>query len=134
MQFFERGRADDLLAIAELVLNGEMDAARGDLDAAIAKLDQAVALEDALPYNEPPDWYYPARHSLGAVQLAAGNAAAAEQTYREDLAIMPENGWALIGLAQALEAQDRAADAADVMDRFETAWQHADIEIASSRI
>ena len=134
VQFFERGRADDLLAIAELVLNGEIDAARGDLEAAIAKLDQAVALEDALPYNEPPDWYYPARHSLGAIQLAAGNAAAAEQTYREDLAIMPENGWALLGLAQALEAQDRAADAADVMDRFETAWQHADIEIASSRI
>jgi len=134
IRFFERDTADSLLAIAELVLNGEIDAARGDLDAAIAKLEEAVALEDALPYNEPPNWYYPARHSLGVLQLAAGNAEAAEQTYREDLAIMPENGWALLGLAQALDAQGRDAEAATVRERFDVAWQHADTQITSSRI
>lgn len=134
LTFFDRGSGDALLAVGELVLNAEIDAARGDLDAAIAKLQQAVVLEDALPYNEPPDWYYPARHSLGVLQLAHGDAAAAEQTYRQDLAIMPENGWALIGLEQALRAQGRNADADAVRQRFETAWQHADIEITASRI
>lgn len=134
MTFFERGSGDALLAIGELILQGEMDAARGDLDSAIAKLEEAVVLEDALPYNEPPDWYYPARHSLGVMQLAAGDAEGAEQTYRDDLAIMPENGWALIGLEQALRASgdDEAADA--IRGRFETAWQHADIDISASRI
>jgi tetratricopeptide (TPR) repeat protein len=134
VRFFERDTADSLLAIAELVLNGEIDAARGDLDAAIAKLEEAVVLEDALPYNEPPNWYYPARHSLGVMQLAAGDAAAAEQTYRADLAIMPENGWALIGLEQALREQGNTAAADAVHARFETAWQHADVEIGASRI
>jgi len=134
MIFLERGKGNDLLAVGELVLNGEIDAARGDLDAAIAKLTDAVAREDALPYNEPPDWYYPARHSLGAIQLAAGDPQGAEQTYREDLTIMPENGWALVGLEQALRAQGRTADADAVQQRFETAWQHADVDITASRI
>ena len=94
----------------------------------------AVAQEDVLPYNEPPFWFYPARHSLGAIQLAAGDPQAAERTYREDLGIMRENGWALMGLAQALSAQGEEAEAERVMARFEVAWQHADIEIATSRL
>jgi tetratricopeptide (TPR) repeat protein len=134
LTFFERGKGNDLLAVGELILNAEIDVARGDLDAATAKLKEAVVLEDALPYNEPPDWYYPARHSLGVVQLAAGDAEGAEQTYREDLAIMPENGWALVGLEQALRAQGRTADADDAQQRFQAAWQHADMEITASRI
>lgn len=134
LTFFERDNGDDLLAIAELVLNGEIDAARGDLEGAIAKLEEAVALEDALPYNEPPNWYYPARHSLGAMQLAAGEPAAAEQTYRQDLAVMPENGWALIGLEQALRDQGDTAAADEVQSRFRTAWRHADVNITASRI
>ncbi len=134
VRFFERGSGDDLLAIGELMLNGEIDAARGDLAAASVKLQQAVALEDALPYTEPPDWYYPARHSLGVIQLAAGDAAAAERTYREDLAVMKENGWALLGLEQALRAQGRDEEADAVHDRFEAAWQNADVDISASRI
>jgi hypothetical protein len=132
--FFGRGGGGDMLAIGDLVLGAEIDAARSDHAGAIAKLQRAVVLEDALPYTEPPDWYYPARHSLGAIQLAAGDAAGAEQTYRDDLAVMPENGWALIGLEQALRDQGRDDDADAVRRRFEIAWQYADIEINASRI
>ncbi|HEX7037501.1 MAG TPA: hypothetical protein VF210_17160 [Pseudomonadales bacterium] len=132
--FFGKDRGADLLAVADRVLAGEIQAAQGDLDGAIATLTEAVALEDALPYNEPPNWYYPARHSLGVLQLAVGDAAGAERTYQEDLAIMPENGWALLGLAQALEAQQRDDEAAQVRERFAAAWQHADVEITASRI
>jgi tetratricopeptide (TPR) repeat protein len=134
LTFFGRGGGDDLLAIGELVLNAEIDAANGRLDSAIAQLEQAAVLEDQLPYTEPPDWYYPARHSLGVIQLQAGDAAGAERTYRQDLAIMPENGWALVGLEQALRAQGRGAEADDVRVRFELAWRHADIQIDRSRI
>src|SRR5690606_21897960 len=83
--FFGKDRGADLLAVADRVLAGEIQAARGDLEGAIATLTEAVALEDALPYNEPPNWYYPVRHSLGVLQLAVGDAAGAEKTYREDL-------------------------------------------------
>ena len=134
MSFFETQPANGLLDIAATVLDGEISAARGDLAAAIKTLSDAVALEDALPYNEPPFWFHPVRHSLGAVQLAAGDAAGAEATYREDLGIMRENGWALLGLAQALQAQGHGAEADQVRARFEAAWQHADTTITSSRL
>ncbi|MEE4360007.1 MAG: hypothetical protein V2I63_00635 [Pseudomonadales bacterium] len=135
MAFFtNEGRGAQVLAVAERALAGEIAAAEGDLDGALAVLAEGVALEDALPYNEPPDWYYPVRHSLGAVQLEAGRAAEAEATYRADLALMPENGWALRGLELALRAQGRDQEADAVAERFAAAWAHADVDIAASRI
>jgi len=134
LAFFGRDGGEPLLGIAAQMLDGEIALAAGDHTTAIDKLEAAVRAEDALNYTEPPDWFYPARHSLGHAQLSAGQPAAAESTYRADLDIMPENGWALIGLEQALRAQGRDSEAQDVRKRFETAWRHADISIASSRI
>lgn len=132
--FADTGKAQKLLGIADVLLRGEITAAEGDLDEAIALTTMAVELEDAMPYNEPPDWYYPARHSLGVMQLAAGNPVAAEATYLADLELMKENGWALLGLEQALRAQGRDAEAELVAARFAQAWQHADVQITASRI
>jgi tetratricopeptide (TPR) repeat protein len=134
LAFFGRDGGVPLLAIAAQMLDGEIALAAGDHAGAVDKLSAAVRAEDALNYTEPPDWFYPARHSLGHAQLAAGQHVAAESTYRADLDIMPENGWALIGLEQALRAQGRDSEAEDVRKRFETAWRHADITITSSRI
>jgi hypothetical protein len=134
LAFFGRDGGEKLLAIAADLLGGEIALAAGDHDGALEKLAAAVAAEDALNYTEPPDWFYPARHSLGFAQLAAGRPADAEATYRADLAIMPENGWALIGLEQALRTQQRVEEADAVRQRFEAAWRHADITIGASRI
>ena len=51
----------------------------------IAALREAVAIEDQIPYDEPPGWHAPARHTLGALLLAAGQPAEAEAVYREEL-------------------------------------------------
>ena len=40
---------------------------------AIASWRDAVALQDAIPYDEPPDWYYPIRESLDGAMLRAGH-------------------------------------------------------------
>jgi hypothetical protein len=45
------------------------------------------------------------RHTIGANLMHAGRFAEAEQVYRDDLKRLPENGWALLGLSQALAAQ-----------------------------
>ncbi len=121
-----------VFAVGREVLAGELAAARGDHERAIAHLEEAVYLEDALTYSEPPDWLIPTRQNLGAVLLAAGRAAEAEEVYREDLAVYPGNGWSLYGLAQALEAQGK--DAAGVKAEFEAAWAGADMQISASRL
>ncbi len=129
---FGNSSAADLLAIAALVLNGEIAARAGQFDPAIADLREAVRIEDTLRYDEPPDWIQPARHTLGAVLLRAGRPAEAETVYREDLRRFPENGWALFGLQQALLAQDKKAEAAAVKRRFAREWAAADVQIDST--
>jgi tetratricopeptide (TPR) repeat protein len=122
-----------LAAIAAAVLRAEIAAARKDIKTAVAQLREAIAIEDSLIYGEPPDWFYPVRHNLGAILLEAGRPGAAEKVYREDLARFPDNGWSLFGLAQSLRAQGKTQEAAEVQRRFETAWQYADVEITASR-
>lgn len=124
---FGNNSAADLLAIAALTLDGEILAKQGKLDEAIAKLREAVRLEDKLVYDEPPDWIQPLRHTLGAVLLRSDRAAEAEAVYRQDLQTYAENGWSLMGLRDALEAQGKRAEAAGIGKRFRRQWAKADI-------
>ena len=124
--------AADVLAVAVPFLDGEIAYRKGDHETAVAKLREAVRLEDALKYDEPPAWTVPSRHALGAVLLDAKRADEAEAVYREDLVKYPENGWALRGLATALEMRKKAAEAEGVEKRFDAAWARADVELESS--
>lgn len=124
--------AQDLMSIATRVLEGEIAAGKKDYGSAIASLQEAISFEDQLRYNEPPDWFFPVRHNLGAVLLEAGKPAEAEQVYRADLKEFPKNGWALFGLHQSLMAQGK--DAQQVKAQFDEAWKYADIELTSTRI
>ena len=74
-----------------------------------------------------------ARQSLGAVLMSAGMPAKAEVIYREDLKRFAENGWSLRGLADALRAQGKKADADAAEARFKKAWAGADVTLTSSR-
>lgn len=120
-----------ILKVAERVLVGELAARRGQYDAGIQALREALQLEAALPYSEPPFWFQPVRHNLGAVLVLAGRPSEAESVYREDLRLNPENGWALQGLVQSLRAQNK--DAAPEETRFRAAWARADVALTGSR-
>ena len=122
-----------LAKIATLVLQAEIAAARKDIKKAVTRLRKAIAIEDGLIYGEPPDWFYPVRHNLGAILLEAGRPRAAEKVYRADLTRFPDNGWSLFGLAESLRAQGKRKEADEVQRRFEIAWEHADVEITASR-
>jgi tetratricopeptide (TPR) repeat protein len=122
-----------ILEIAEGVLAGELALARGDAGAAIGHLERAVALQDDLAYMEPPAWYYPVRHNLGAALLQAGRYAEAEAVYREDLRQYPKNGWGLYGLAESLARQGKVGAAQLAREAFEQAWSRADVTLTASR-
>jgi tetratricopeptide (TPR) repeat protein len=124
--------AQPLYAIGQLRAEARIAMARRQPEIAINALREAAAMEDRLAYNEPSDFFFPIRHLLGAALLQAGRAAEAEDVYREDLKRNPENGWALFGLAQALAAQRRRAEAAAARKRFAAAWAHADVKLAAS--
>ena len=131
---FSPNTGQAILRIAPEVLAAEIAAKRKDWDRAVLRLDRAIRYEDALIYQEPPDWHAPVRHHLGAVLLEAGRPDEAEAVYWEDLRKNPGNGWSLLGLAQALEGQGKKDDAARARKRFEEAWKHADFALTASRI
>jgi tetratricopeptide (TPR) repeat protein len=109
--------------IARHSLSGELALQEGKVEEAVAAFEQAASLEDSLPYMEPPYWYRPVRHRLGVALLERGEAEAAERVYRQDLERFPENGWALKGLSDSLQAQNRTQEADAVARRFREAWQ-----------
>jgi TolA-binding protein len=62
-----------------------------------------------------------------------GRYAEAEQVYRDDLARLPDNGWALFGLAQSLRAQGKNDEEAKTTEaKFKKVWAKADTKITSS--
>lgn len=124
----------DLCTIASKTLDGEINAKEKNYTKAISLLKEAVAKEDALDYNEPPDWFFSVRHHLGAILLDAGKYKEAVKVYENDLKNYPKNGWALRGLMNSYEKLGDKKKYQETKRGFETAWKYADIKINSSRI
>jgi tetratricopeptide (TPR) repeat protein len=119
-----------VLTLAGHILDARIAMAKGQKEASVAHWRDAVEVQDSMNYDEPPDWYYPVRESLGAALVRSGNPAEAEIIFREDLERNPRNPRSLFGLTQALKAQKREADAAWTESQFETAWKSADSRLS----
>ena len=116
-------KTKDILKIAEGVLGAQIALAKKDHATAASMLREAVAVQDTLKYDEPQDWFFPVRESLGGVLLMSGDAKGAEQVFRDDLARNLRNPRSLFGLHRALKAQDRTSDAWFVEQQFRKAWK-----------
>lgn len=113
-------------------LRAEVALAERRADAALAEQAKGVAVSKSFDQREPPTTGAGALLALGDVQLALGRAADAEATYRSDLVLRPESGWALRGLARALAAQGKASEAAAVRQRLDRVWTEADAGLKKS--
>ena len=131
----------DLLAIAEEMLNGELEYRRGNYDVAFAHLRRSVALDDALPYDEPWGWMQPARHALGALLLEQGRVEEAEAVYRSDLGFDDklsracqhlENVWSLHGLHECLTRRGETVEATLIKPRLDLAVARAEVPVRAS--
>ncbi|EXJ79458.1 hypothetical protein A1O3_08960 [Capronia epimyces CBS 606.96] len=131
----------DILAIANAMVDGELEYRRGNVDAAFAHLRQAIALDDALPYDEPWGWMQPPRHAYGALLLEQGRLEQALAVYTADLGLdntlpralrHPNNVWAMHGYEECLRRLGRAAEAEKVRLQLNSAMAKADVAIKSS--
>ena len=125
--------AGTLMTIAEEIVQGELAYSKGNTLVGLAHLERAVRLEDSLRYAEPPDWYFPVRHFLGAMLLEADCSKEAEVVYAADLRKNPENGYSLFGLKNALEKQGRLKEAQVFAKRFNLSWADATHTLSSSQ-
>ena len=113
--------------VASSMLSGAIAEAQGDLSTAALSFKKAVDAEESMVYNEPKDWILPPLPYLGAVQWKAGDAKAAEVSFRKDLAFNPHNCWSLKGLSQALDAQGKKKESASVKKELEKAMVGSDV-------
>jgi tetratricopeptide (TPR) repeat protein len=124
--------AKDVVAIARLMAEGELAFRKGETDRAFTLLREAVQKEESLRYDEPPGWMQPVRHALGALLLADGRGAEAEEVYRADLVRHPNNAWSLLGLQQSLQQQGKHREADQLAGNVGQAWARADVKPVAS--
>lgn len=130
--FLFQNSSRSILDVAGAMLDGEIAYRQGKFEQAFEHLEAAVRLEYGLNYDEPWGWMQPARHALGALLLEQGQVERAEKVYREDLQVHPRNMWALHGLAESLQRQDRTKEAAAVNADFKHASARADVTVDRS--
>jgi tetratricopeptide (TPR) repeat protein len=127
---FDLGLRDTASAAASR-LRAEIALAEQRGDDALAEQARAVAASKRADDAEPPMLAAGATLALADMQLALGRAAEAEATYRSELLMRPQSGWALQGMARALSAQGKSADAASTRQQADRAWAQADAALKS---
>ncbi len=125
-------KAKAMLAVTDAVLDAWIARAKRDDAACIDAWKAAVLAEDMLNYNEPPDWFYPTRESLGMALTRVKQFDRAEQVFREDLTHNPRNARSLYGLWQTLLATRKPSEKGAVAaaeKQFREAWKRADVTL-----
>lgn len=122
-------KAKTVLTLAEKVMDAKIAEAQRKPDQAIDLWRQAVEAQDVFHYNEPPDWFFAVRESLGGALLRAKRYGEAEMVFREDLVRHPRNGRSLFGLKESLLGQAKTSDLYWVSESYEQAWMYSDTEL-----
>lgn len=128
-EIFGYNQADKIISIADLCLTAQIAEGEGNQTQAVDSLKKAVAEQDKLRYNEPPDWFFPVRETLGGLLLRMQKFEDAEVIFREELIRHPRSGRALFGLKESLKAQSKNYDIYWVDQAFQTAWKNSDVQL-----
>jgi tetratricopeptide (TPR) repeat protein len=112
-------------------LQAELAVAQRRFDDALGHQAKVVAAAKALDAREPPVLGAGTKLALGRIQLQAGRWGEAESTFRAELLARPGSGWALRGLARALQAQGRTDEAGKQRAELERSWSQASVALRS---
>ena len=131
----------DVFAVAEAMLNGELEYRKGNYEVAFEHLRKSIELDDSLNYTEPWGWMQPARHAYAALLLEQGHIEEAAAAYSADLGFddtlirarqHPNNVWALHGYHECLTKLGRKAEAKIIGQQLKNAVAAADVPVKSS--
>jgi predicted Zn-dependent protease len=121
--------AIDAAVVAEQLLSGTIALKEKRISDAVTAFQKASAREESMIYNEPRDWMLNPKHYYGNALLVAGKAKEAQTVFEKDLKNNAENGWALMGLYNALQMQKKTAEATAVLARYKKARMQADVDM-----
>jgi tetratricopeptide (TPR) repeat protein len=131
----------DVLKVADVMLDGEIQYRQGDFDKAFESIRKAIYFDDSLRYTEPWGWMVPTRHAYAALMLEQGHVEEAAQAYAEDLGFDDKitrahqhrnNVWALHGYHECLVRLGREPEAHIVKQALDLALEVTDFPVNSS--
>ena len=138
-------KANDLLAVADEMLTGELEYRRGNFDIAFAHLRRLRGRASTTPcLRRRAVWAgcSRTRHALGALLLEQGAASPRrEATYRSDLGYdgklsracqHPENVWSLHGLHECLTRRGDTVEAPLIKARLDLALARTEVPVRAS--
>lgn len=114
--------AADLVRLAEKVALARWAQFSRHFGQAAELYREAASIEQAIPYMEPPFWYFPVHQSLGAALFQAKRYKEARDAFATALAQSPNNGWVLYGLAASERALWRLREGKAAELAFDKAW------------
>ncbi|WP_205738080.1 tetratricopeptide repeat protein [Granulosicoccus antarcticus] len=138
---FFNNTAQSILAVAEEMLDGELEYHKGNHEIAFKHLRESVYRDDNLGYTEPWAWMHPPRHALAALLAEQGQHEEAEEVYRTDLGVNgklqrcaqhPDNVWALHGLVECLRARGDTEELPFFEAKLVYALTKTDVPVTSS--
>jgi tetratricopeptide (TPR) repeat protein len=115
--------ARPVLEVAGAVVLARAAQAEDNQQAAVELFAKAATAQDAIPYMEPPFWYYPVRQSLGAALLATGRPDDAKKEFQMALERERSSAWALYGLKEAAKAKGDALAEQNASGELAKAWR-----------
>lgn len=103
--------ADEIFSMTEMLVRARALQGEGAVARAVPLFERAAELQDKLPYQEPPYWYYSIYQTVGAAYLQMGDPEKAADAFVTSLVRHPNSAWSLYGLLKAQQASgDPAAD------------------------
>ena len=118
-----------ILDVEANLFSARMARARGDSAGEIDLLRKAVAGYDQILYDEPADFFYPVRETLGAALIRVNKHGEAISVFRDELKLHPNSGRALFGLVLALKVDGNLLDIEVAQKALQSSWSHADIPL-----
>jgi len=134
MSIWGINKMSDILSIASLVLKAKILQHKKEITESINLFKKAIDMEDALNYQEPPDWFFSIRHELGDALTDAAKYEDAIIAYTEDLAWWPKNGWALEGLKKVYTITKNKNALDKVEKELTDVWNYADTKLDGSKV
>ncbi|KAF4981256.1 hypothetical protein FZEAL_2882 [Fusarium zealandicum] len=134
-------KCSDVLAVAEAMLDGELEYRRGNVELAFTHLRKSIDRDDSLRYSEPWAWMQPSRHAYAALLMEQGRIEEAAEVYRTDLGLNdelyrarhhPNNVWALHGYHECAVKLGLTGEAGIIKQQLKTAMAFVDVPIESS--
>jgi tetratricopeptide (TPR) repeat protein len=123
-----------IVRLAAEVAKGRMLMAQSKPEEAAQRFAAAAELQKAIPYTEPPFWYYPVSQSLGSAYYEAGRYEDARKAFRAALFEAPNNALALYGLARTEDRLGHEPEAQAARNAFDKVWLGDDAALDMKRI